>query len=220
MTDTAARTRAKRNALLRSRGIPGFVPAPPVAAHLHPLLDAGWSRARIAERAGVDRRTVHGLLKAERPSLRHRTAQRLLALHPGRTDPKVPAVGSMRRLRALARLGWPLTASAAGAGISHPYARDIAAGRVRRVSRPVADAIAAMFDARSMRPGPMPRVATRAKANGWAPPMAWDDIDDPAQRPRGIAASCASRGCADIAAAVGLCKRCYRRQRTAAEKVA
>ena len=57
------------------------------------------------------------------------------------------------------------------------------------VRRSTAERIAALYDRWCMTPGP---AATRNRAmavrRGWAPPLAWNNIDDPDEQPRGVRA--------------------------------
>lgn len=96
----------------------------------------------------------------------------------------VPFRGTLRRLRALRALGWSNAQIAARTpGVS---ARTLdGVGRGPWVHRDTADAIAAVYEELCMTFPPPSRVAsynrTMAKKFGWAPPLAWDDIDrDPA----------------------------------------
>jgi hypothetical protein len=54
------------------------------------------------------------------------------------------------------------------------------------VRRNVAEAILALYDDLSMTPADGPgawRALSDARKHGWAPPLAWDDIDDPNETP-------------------------------------
>lgn len=104
----------------------------------------------------------------------------------------VDGTGTRRRLQALARLGWSARAIAGRFG----YTEQTVSGWMRadRVSRRTAAMVVRWYDAMSMT---LPVAATRfdrysigstqgrARAAGWAPPLAWDDdtIDDPAAVP-------------------------------------
>lgn len=93
----------------------------------------------------------------------------------------VPARGVHRRLQALARMGW--TWGEINRRLGH-------AEGVNRVSRLLASdkvhvttfrKVDALYRELHMKPGPSELSRQRAIAKGWAPPLAWDDIDaDPA----------------------------------------
>ncbi|MFF2621214.1 hypothetical protein [Oerskovia jenensis] len=103
----------------------------------------------------------------------------------------VDGTGTIRRLRALAALGWSLTdigtrMSWSKAAVS--YLR----GRNRRVLRSTAVIVAEIYDELSMSlPSPstpteradVARTRLHAARAGWAPPLAWTDIDDPDEVP-------------------------------------
>ena len=95
--------------------------------------------------------------------------------------------GTRRRLQALGALGWSKAAIAAATGI---HERQIAQLRSwdRPIWRSTAERVRRGYDALSMRlPPDTPasrRNRTYAARRGWAPPLAWDDIDDPAATPQ------------------------------------
>lgn len=110
------------------------------------------------------------------------------------TDP----TGTVRRLRALCRVGWSRPELGEHLGICRAAVEALIAGRRTTVTIRVRDAVAAMYDALWEGPGvPTPgaekarrsRAIGAARRHGWAPPLAWDDdmdqngIDNPAATP-------------------------------------
>lgn len=104
----------------------------------------------------------------------------------------IPALGTQRRIQALMALGWTSTDIAAECGWAHRnYVMRILNGQKGKpttwVQRKTAEVFAAAYDQLSMQiPPHAPRRArTRAIAarKGYAPPLAWDDIDDPNETP-------------------------------------
>lgn len=109
----------------------------------------------------------------------------------------VPAIGTTRRLQALFALGWTSTDLAARLGVGNARIGHLATdGRQQRVLRTTAAQVAALYDELCMTipqdPDILPsprhcRVHDRqrriAVRNGWVPPLAWDDIDDPDEQP-------------------------------------
>lgn len=95
----------------------------------------------------------------------------------------VPGVGTARRLRALAAIGWPEQEIAARLGCDRTWV-----SQARRESRPrvfasTARSVAGIYDELHMTPGPSTRTRTRALKAGWPPPLAYEDIDDPTCTP-------------------------------------
>lgn len=122
---------------------------------------------------------------------RYEKAGRLARLNGGRA---VPAIGTQRRIQALMRLGWTSTDIATEAGWQHRNGvlriLNGQKGRPTRwVERKTADTIAAIYARLSMQTPEMTptRARTRARAErlGYAPPLAWDDIDNPDEQPQG-----------------------------------
>lgn len=97
----------------------------------------------------------------------------------------IPARGTIRRVRALQRIGWPLDTIAAELGWLD---RRRLAGLLRqeRVTVDVANQVAVIFDALCMTPGPSRRSIGHGIRNGWVPPLGWNDIDKD-ERPHEVA---------------------------------
>ena len=102
----------------------------------------------------------------------------------------VSLLGARRRLQALAVLGWSLPEIAKLAGIHQHNLGEIRNGNRKHYCRAgVADRIAAAYDELHMRlpePGRGPTWTRQyAARHGWVPPLAWDDIDNPDEKPAG-----------------------------------
>jgi transcriptional regulator with XRE-family HTH domain len=181
-------TAEKAGRLRRARGISGYIPTDRITGHIHTLQKAGWTNVEIADFAGVDRRTVHNILHNYVATVHRPTAAAILRLRPEDVPNRVPALGSMRRVQALAVMGWPVSHTGAAAGIRGTLVNELVAGRRKRVPLREAQEIARVFRERCMTPGPSKKARTCALRNGWASPLAWDDIDNPDERPLGVAA--------------------------------
>ena len=106
-----------------------------------------------------------------------------------KTDP----TGILRRIQALACLGWSVAALARRSGMHHQVLH--AAGKYYpTVYLSTARKVAALYDDLSMTPAPetthgerlsAAKARAHAARRGYAPPLAWEgvDIDDPAARP-------------------------------------
>jgi hypothetical protein len=110
----------------------------------------------------------------------------------GTWRPRVPAVGSRRRLQALGTLGWGPPAIGARVGVSSTNLRRIRDGRAITVTAATVDAIKGAYDALwNTRPTPttpaergaVVQILNEARTHGWAAPLCWDDIDDPDEQP-------------------------------------
>ena len=122
---------------------------------------------------------------------RYEKAGRLARLRGGRA---VPALGSKRRLQALMRLGWSSQRIAAEAGLPHRnHVWRLLHGQKGKptvwVQRSTQQWVNEVYDRLSMQipTGPyVERTRKYAEAQGWAPPLAWDEgtIDDPTARPK------------------------------------
>lgn len=133
-------------------------------------------------------RYVNGFCRCEPCTTAHARYEkrRKWETHNGRPY-TVSAVGFQRRVRALSAIGWPQAEVAQRLGI----ARGNLAAKMRlnaSVLRGTHEAMVAIYDDLSMQIPPDTYVARRARAyavkHKWAPPLAWDDIDDPAERPK------------------------------------
>lgn len=101
-------------------------------------------------------------------------------LYLGRTDAlMVPARGTLRRIEALQALGWSMATIGRRTGHSEYWAYVIR--RHERVHESTAREISRVYEELSMTlpPETMYTARTRAsaRAKGYAPPLAWDDID-------------------------------------------
>ena len=186
----------KRYRLDRATGIRRTVPPGRALAHLETLHDAGMTWHAIARAAGVAPTTVTSAVHHMRTgrALHSATEARWLAVPY--TPPTASRgslrrrrdVGVARRLQALAAIGWTFTDLAARLHIVPPAVSNAAAGKP--VSGRVAADVRRLYGELSMTvPTGPAAVARRTKATqmGWVPPMAWDDIDDPLEEPKGVA---------------------------------
>lgn len=102
---------------------------------------------------------------------------------------KAPAIGATRRLRALMAMGYSARSVSLQTGISQQELGYLLAGKRKRLSASRCSAIADLYERLAMHPAPSSREASRARNRaaqaGWMPPLAWDDIDSPRERPRG-----------------------------------
>lgn len=105
----------------------------------------------------------------------------LIATENGAEPVMIDAEPSRRRLQAMAALGWTSARIAEASSIPEMTVKRILQGRHDSVYRRTDNAVRTFYDAFS---GTVPhgrpavRARTLASRNGWAPPLAWDDIDN------------------------------------------
>lgn len=150
------------------------------------LSEAGIGHRRIAELADVSYRTLARVLY-EGKRLHAATADRVLAISPAATPAMwgAPAVGIVRRLRALRADGRNNTVLAAAVGVDRNNLSQITLGYREQVVRSTAAAVRDLYAMLADQP-PEPtafvrRTIQEARLSGWFRPGAWDPetIDDP-----------------------------------------
>ena len=106
-------------------------------------------------------------------------------------DRLIPILGARRRLQALAALGWSNAEVARRMGMNSEHLPHLLR-YATHIGQRNAARIAAVYDELSMQlPKPTTRhqkqamsvARNRARRNGWPPPLAWNNIDDPDERP-------------------------------------
>lgn len=107
----------------------------------------------------------------------------------------VSSLGARRRLQALIALGYTVPQLSEASGYSQSPMKAVIRGEVDVIRADTHALVCDLFERLCMR---MPTAATkherawvkrqkaRAVAEGWPPPLAWDDIDDPAEQPTGV----------------------------------
>lgn len=100
----------------------------------------------------------------------------------------IPALGTQRRIRALQAIGWRITdiAEALDLGVHRGVCAPLWQLMNREhTTRNTAERVNALYEQWSMTPGPaFVRNRGMSERKGYLPPLAWDDIDDPAEQPR------------------------------------
>lgn len=171
----------------------------PARRRLLELRKDGIGRYAAAKGTGVHVETLRRILDGTNKHIRSTTERKILTWTPDldQLAPRVhvPGVGTRRRLRALIATGWTIAALAERIGCTPNNIAQVIHhdGRVRvSTARAVRDLYAEAWQGPPVpRNGYQARVQrearARALANGWPPPLAWDDeaIDDPDARPLG-----------------------------------
>lgn len=168
-------------------------PAEPIRARARAFHAAGWSPAALAAATGIPKPTISELVYDNHG---HRstwatavTAEAVQGLRWGGFGPvpaglKVPSIGSVRRIQALAHLRWRVADIAAVIGWSSKATQHILTNR-RQVTAGEARAIRRAYIELTKGIGPSEQVEAWAEEHGWAAPWQWDgvDIDDPRVTP-------------------------------------
>lgn len=170
--------------------------SPDRAAHkINLLRQAGMTDLQIRAAARCGRATYYRAAGQHGPIMRT-TEQRILAVsvlevRPPATTAGIPPHGTRRRLQALVTAGWPPVVLAAALGMTrqllcellHRERDGVALSTAARVE----DLFASLWDALPEQHGVRPAAAARARLLaarwGWAPALAWDDLDAPAAAP-------------------------------------
>ena len=94
---------------------------------------------------------------------------------------------TVRRIRALQAMGWTLRhieIATGGTGEGNALWNKLQSPSIHLDT---ANKVAAVYDRLHMRVGPSKRTRQLAVKRGWAPPLAYDDIDDLTEQPQGMA---------------------------------
>lgn len=162
------------------------VDAAEVQAHIDALVAAGWTLHMIAEEAKLSKSTVLGVRK--RQWVQGPTAEAIFAVRLRRVLVAVPAgmvpvVGASRRVQALAWMGWSLQEQANRVGMYLQQVWQVAWAKQSAVTVATDQTFRDLFEQLSATRGPSKRAHNAAVRKGWMPPLAWDDLDNPAERP-------------------------------------
>lgn len=171
-----------------------FVDAEPSRAHVKSLQAAGIGPHRIAELSGLGYATISDLIWMRKTKVRPATEAAILAVKveldsfaPGG---KVDGTGTRRRVQALAVLGWSIPVQAQLLGLSRQTVQQIVSGCgvFASTARSVAELYEKLWDQAPPEVSKGEKVSanrsrTEAARRGWAAPMDWDDIDNPAEVP-------------------------------------
>lgn len=133
---------------------------------------------------------------------------------------RTPNTGAMRRIQALAAIGWTQKEIAARVGCAQLTINRLAQGKYLTLHLDLDKRIRQTYAELCVQPrrdsADARRAIAWARRNGWVPPLAWDNIDDPKERPKGAAltygcAVCGERG-SDGKLRRDLCKKHYQRE--------
>lgn len=152
--------------------------------HIERLHNNGWTTAQISRASGLGEGTIRAVASQLHPEVSNTTARAILSLPPGPppTDsPTVDATGTMRRLQALAAIGYSSPRLAELLGTHRSVIGRISRNEQPTVHAATAEAVARAYRRLSRVPGGNVRARNDARRRGWHSPAAWDGaaIDDP-----------------------------------------
>lgn len=171
-----------------------YVPPAAAIAHVKALQVEGMGLRGIAKAAGVSRSSLRLVLAGQRKRITRDTSDRLLAvtIDDAPDGDTINNLGAARRLQALVYNGWSVDRLAemldmdrqALDGMLHRTFDKSLAPHVRTVK----EAFERLWDKAPSPTSPQVRrgitmAQRRAQEAGWVPALAWDDIDDPNERP-------------------------------------
>ena len=158
----------------------GYVDAQPTRERIQLLLDRGMGWRGIEDATGLS----VGWLKKHAGRVQARTQHRVFSIPVPRrvvAGGEVDAWPTRRRIQALAAIGWPQYVISEKCGWQPKYANYLLGRDV--VLSSTAARVDAVYRSLCMTPGPSEAAVRIAKRHGWIPPLGWDDIDDPNERP-------------------------------------
>lgn len=156
--------------------------------HLNWLIEQGMSQAEVERVAGLSWKATQGIKTGA--SIMRSTEAKLLAVQPLLKlrvvgESKVPALGTARRLQALAAMGYTNRFMAGRLGVTETAVWRVMC-RSERCEVYVAKAAAVLFDELWDKPGPSVRARRRAARKRWVSALGWDCIDTDLQPNRGV----------------------------------
>ncbi len=199
------RRRDKQNRVNRARGISVMVPLGPAQRHLRYLhLVHGMSCARIGKLAHVSTGQISEMIRGDRgPSrgarypmthIKRDTERKVLAVQPetprGAGGTRIAAVGTVRRAKALAAIGYPLTWQAQQTGVHLRNVQGLVWGQRDKVLYSTALAFRELYEKYEMELDPTRHGVSEhamkislfsSRKHGYVAPIFWDwdTIDDP-----------------------------------------
>ncbi len=160
----------------------GFVDGTATRERIALLLARGVGHQAISDATGL---AVWWLRKST-GSVRVKTQQQVFSIPIPKTvvaGGMVPAVGTLRRLKALAAIGWSLRDQGIMLGHTRSYVLQLVSRPPVEVLSSTAVKVDDLYRKLSMTTGPSSSARSRAQSKGWPPPLAWDNIDDPNETP-------------------------------------
>ena len=185
-----------------------LIDAGPARDHIQKLRDLGVGWKRIAEQAGVSNTTVEEIIygrktppRPPRIRIQRVAAEKILSvpltIDTLREGAWIPVTGTRRRIQALMTLGYPMHHMAGLLKVTPTTLSSLARHRPN-VRVQTAKKVAVLYQQLGDQPATphegltdsaIRRARNYARKHGYAPPAAWDNIDDPSEEPQGARTS-------------------------------
>lgn len=159
----------------------GYVDSGPARERVRLLRSRGMTLQMLTS-YGVSRFGVRCI--ESHPRIQGLTERKVFAIPVPEAIPSgapVDATGTRRRVQALVAMGWPQEMIAAELGTTQTGVSALT--RRSKVSSQTAIAVRELFERWGMVLGPSEVSRRRARTFGWVTGVAWDDIDDPDEKP-------------------------------------
>lgn len=174
-----------------ARNGPRLKDAAPTVEQLNYWHNLGWSYSAMSAACGIKYEHLQHIATGGAAKLQRKTVAAIAGMDlTGVTGGcQVPAYGVIRRLKALKALGWTWPQIGEASGLNGKTLRSFVAKGGAYTTADTMQAIRAAYaQLGSTRPDGTyaDKARTYAARNGYAPPAAWDDIDDPDEEPQGI----------------------------------
>lgn len=167
----------------RLAGKPRHVPASPSQDHLLRLQQRGLSYMQISRACGVHPTSLGEIARGKRHRISRKAETAILAVPIDWVDTigNVPAIGAVRRVRALYAIGVSRLTLVAETGFSKDSINHLASGRWEAIDVRRMIVVRAAYDRLWRSPGSSVKNRYRAQRESWPGPLHWNDesIDDP-----------------------------------------
>lgn len=191
--DCRAVSRKWERARARERAYRGpiMVPAYQATEHMRRLTGMGVSVAAIARAAGLSQSAAHNVWHGKRGTIHRNTHNQIMGVSYETAEPEDgyrPAIGLTRKVQHLFFMGWTGADIARRVGVEQGHIYRIAEGANRTVDKGMYDRTAAVYRQLCHTDGGSVRAKNTAARNGWVSIYAYDNPDDPRDKPKGVAA--------------------------------
>lgn len=163
------------------------VPAADALKVLDGLIERRWSNLALASATGLNPSTCSNILNKRKQGRDIRlgaVVSKAIVEHGSPTAGSISSLVPMRKVRALARIGYTIQNMTDHSGLHGTTIASIREGRTATVRVRLAAVIDQMYVDLAMKPGPSPVARQCATEHGWGGPLHWENIDDPNERPR------------------------------------